>query len=75
VQQLLEIPYPTLMNGSRTFSMETLQKWLDAHFPQERSCIVRVAIVNKGPGRYGDERWAIRFYRDEDATLFGLLWQ
>lgn len=55
--------------------METLQKWLDAHFPRERSCVVRVAIVNKGPGRYGDERWAIRFYRDEDATLFGLLWQ
>ena len=52
-------------------SIERLADWLQRHIPHEFN-------VDGGP-RWkivtGYSSWHIRFFREQDATLFGLLWK
>jgi len=72
---MIDIPFPE--NSNSTWSVEEVNNWLREHFPDrpnygKRHVYWRPVIV--APSN-SDCEWRIRCYDDEDATLFGLLWQ
>ena len=67
---MIDIPFSSNINS--TWSVEEVNNWLKENFPGREGDLSRPVIV---PPSNSDCEWRIRCVNDEDATLFGLLWQ